>query len=141
MHICFQEKCTEGCYVNSAKTNDDGRTLKLVCFQLKMMSYLESHPLFHPLSPLLSAPIPSFLGICKVMKSGYEILKLSYFLCKIFIPSYMFDVLLSRNWPFLPPDCLTLQITLLSVRESVKKMPFKNRSPGCLLLIQLSHSP
>ncbi len=33
LHICFQEKCTEGCYVDSAKTNDDGRTLKLVCFQ------------------------------------------------------------------------------------------------------------
>jgi hypothetical protein len=24
LHICFQEKCIEGCYVDSAKTNDDG---------------------------------------------------------------------------------------------------------------------
>jgi hypothetical protein len=30
-------------------------------------------------------------------------------LCKIFIPSYTFDALLCRNWPFSPPqsqDCL-----------------------------------
>jgi hypothetical protein len=34
--------------------------------------------------------------------------------CKIFIPSYTFDALLCRNWPFLPPpNRVTLQITLL----------------------------
>jgi hypothetical protein len=34
--------------------------------------------------------------------------------CKIFIPSYAFDALLCRNWPFSPPNHLTsLQITLL----------------------------
>jgi hypothetical protein len=34
--------------------------------------------------------------------------------CKIFIPSYAFDALLCRNWPFSSPNRLTLQITLLS---------------------------
>jgi hypothetical protein len=34
--------------------------------------------------------------------------------CKIFIPSYKFDALLCRNWPFLPLNSLTLQITLIS---------------------------
>ncbi len=33
--------------------------------------------------------------------------------CKIFIPSYVFDALLCRNWPFLPRNRLTLRITLL----------------------------
>jgi hypothetical protein len=33
--------------------------------------------------------------------------------CKIFIPSYGFDALLCRNWPFSPLNRLTLQITLL----------------------------
>jgi hypothetical protein len=32
--------------------------------------------------------------------------------CKIFIPGYMFHGLLCRNWPFLPRNRLTLQITL-----------------------------
>jgi hypothetical protein len=36
----------------------------------------------------------------------------SYFLCKIFIPSYAIDVLLlCQNSLFLAPNCLTLQIT------------------------------
>jgi hypothetical protein len=33
--------------------------------------------------------------------------------CKVFIPSYTFDALLRRNWPFSPPNRMTLQITLL----------------------------
>ncbi len=33
--------------------------------------------------------------------------------CQIFIPSSVFDSLSCRNWPFLPPNCLTLGITLL----------------------------
>ncbi len=33
--------------------------------------------------------------------------------CKIFIPSYAFDALLCRNWPFSPPNSLTLRITLI----------------------------
>jgi len=33
--------------------------------------------------------------------------------CKIFIPSYAFDALLCRNWPFSPSNCLTLWITLI----------------------------
>jgi hypothetical protein len=32
--------------------------------------------------------------------------------CKIFIPSYTFDALLCWNWSFLPPNQVTLQITL-----------------------------
>jgi hypothetical protein len=37
----------------------------------------------------------------------------SYFpFVKIFIPSPAFDALLCRNWPFLPPNCLTLGVTL-----------------------------
>jgi len=32
--------------------------------------------------------------------------------CKIFIPSYTFDALLCRNWPFSPPHGMTLWITL-----------------------------
>ncbi len=34
-------------------------------------------------------------------------------LCEIFIPSYEFDALLCWNWPFSPPNCETLRITLL----------------------------
>ncbi len=37
----------------------------------------------------------------------------SYFISKIFIPSYTFDALLCRNWSFSPPNPETLQITLL----------------------------
>jgi len=33
--------------------------------------------------------------------------------CKIFIPSYVFDALFCQNWPFSPPDHVTLQITLI----------------------------
>jgi hypothetical protein len=33
--------------------------------------------------------------------------------CKSFIPSYAFDALLCRNWPFSPPNRLTLLITLM----------------------------
>jgi hypothetical protein len=33
--------------------------------------------------------------------------------CKIFIPSYTLDALLSQNWPFLPPNRITLRITLM----------------------------
>ncbi len=32
--------------------------------------------------------------------------------CKIFIPSYGFDALLCRNWPFSAPNRLALRITL-----------------------------
>jgi hypothetical protein len=34
--------------------------------------------------------------------------------CRIFIPTYKFDALLCRNWPFLPLNSLTLWITLIS---------------------------
>jgi hypothetical protein len=34
--------------------------------------------------------------------------------CKILIPSYAFDALLCRYWPFSPPNRMTLQITLIS---------------------------
>jgi hypothetical protein len=37
-----------------------------------------------------------------------------FLLSEIFIPSYTFDALLCRNWPFSPPNRETLQITLLS---------------------------
>ncbi len=33
--------------------------------------------------------------------------------CKILIPSYAFDVLLCQNWPFSPPNRMTLQTTLI----------------------------
>jgi len=39
--------------------------------------------------------------------------------CKIFIPSHMFDALLSRNWPFSPPNRLTLWITLMPKFHSI----------------------
>jgi hypothetical protein len=45
-------------------------------------------------------------------------------LCKIFIPSYAFDALLRRNWPFSPPNRLTLRITLLldeNLQSSIKQ--------------------
>jgi hypothetical protein len=32
---------------------------------------------------------------------------------KIFVLSYAFDALLCQNWPFLPPNHKTLQITLM----------------------------
>ncbi len=35
-------------------------------------------------------------------------------ICKIFIPSYTFDDLFCRNWPFSPPICETLWITLVN---------------------------
>jgi hypothetical protein len=35
--------------------------------------------------------------------------------CKIFIPSYVFDVLLYRNWPFSALNHLTLQMTLIYI--------------------------
>jgi hypothetical protein len=38
-------------------------------------------------------------------------------LCKIYIPSYTFDALLSRNWPFWPPNRGTLWITLIAYRN------------------------
>ncbi len=38
--------------------------------------------------------------------------------CKIFIPSNAFDALLCWNWPFSSPNCLTLQITLISFKIS-----------------------
>jgi hypothetical protein len=37
--------------------------------------------------------------------------------CKIFIPSYAFDALLCRNWPFSPPNRLTLRITLINTQN------------------------
>jgi len=33
--------------------------------------------------------------------------------CKTFVLSSAFDALLCRNWPFSPPNCLTLWITLM----------------------------
>ncbi len=33
--------------------------------------------------------------------------------CKILIPSYAFDALLCKNWPFWPPNRMTLQITFI----------------------------
>ncbi len=33
--------------------------------------------------------------------------------CKLFIPSYGFDALLCQNWPFSPPNRLTLRMTLM----------------------------
>jgi hypothetical protein len=33
--------------------------------------------------------------------------------CKNFIPSYVFDALLCRNWPFSAPNRLTLRIIIL----------------------------
>ncbi len=33
--------------------------------------------------------------------------------CEIFIPNYTFDALLCWNWPFLPPNHVTLWITLI----------------------------
>jgi hypothetical protein len=38
--------------------------------------------------------------------------------CKIFIPGYMFDALLCRNWQLSPPKGVTLWITLLLVSLS-----------------------
>jgi hypothetical protein len=45
---------------------------------------------------------------------GKTSFSLSYLFCKIFIPSYMFDALLCRNWQFSPPNRETLQITLMT---------------------------
>jgi hypothetical protein len=39
-------------------------------------------------------------------------------ICKIFIPSYTFDALLSRNWPFSPPSRVTSQIITLIDNQS-----------------------
>jgi NADH:ubiquinone oxidoreductase subunit 6 (subunit J) len=36
--------------------------------------------------------------------------------CKILIPSYVFDGLLCRNWPFLPPNRMTLWTNLLKTK-------------------------
>jgi len=38
----------------------------------------------------------------------------SYFVLLNFIPGYTFDALLCQNWPFLPPNRLTLRITFLN---------------------------
>ncbi len=38
-------------------------------------------------------------------------------LSKIFIPSYVFDALLCRNWSFLPPNHEMLQLTLITMKE------------------------
>ncbi len=40
--------------------------------------------------------------------------------CKIFIPSYAFDAILCWNWPFSPPNRLTLRITLLLIEKTAK---------------------
>jgi hypothetical protein len=45
--------------------------------------------------------------------------------CKIFIPSYVFDALLCQNWPFSPPNCVTLWIKLLSFQLK-KRMVYVN---------------
>ncbi len=37
--------------------------------------------------------------------------------CKIFIPSYVFDVLLCQSWRFLAPNRLTLRTTLMYVSK------------------------
>jgi hypothetical protein len=34
-------------------------------------------------------------------------------LCKIFVPSYTFDAIFCRNWPFSAPICGTFPLTLL----------------------------
>jgi hypothetical protein len=44
--------------------------------------------------------------------------------CKIFIPSYAFDALVCRNWPFSPSNRLTLRITLLSEIYDVCESPY-----------------
>jgi hypothetical protein len=56
--------------------------------------------------------------------------------CKIFIPSSAFDALLCQNWPFSPPNRLTLQITL--IREFQYRLPRWNR--GTQLLIRVVSS-
>ncbi len=38
----------------------------------------------------------------------------SYFVLQNFIPTEAFDGLLRQNWPFSPPNSLTLRITLLN---------------------------
>ncbi len=42
----------------------------------------------------------------------------SYLVLQNFIPSYAFDALLCRNWPFSAPNRLTLQITLMHKQSS-----------------------
>jgi hypothetical protein len=129
----------------------------------QILELSKSHPLFHPLSPVLSPLVPSFSKICEVMKcwnsafnaQGSKVIivvvqvgavkiyvaavqglrkketqdetqfttklveKLLWVpiisFCKIFIPSYVFDALLCRNWPFSPPNHLTIWITLLYI--------------------------
>jgi len=41
--------------------------------------------------------------------------------CKIFILSYVFDGMLCRNWPFLPPSRVTSWITLLLTTSSTRR--------------------
>ncbi len=43
--------------------------------------------------------------------------------CEIFIPSYGFDVLLCRSWRFLPPNRLTLRITLVYISKLLITSP------------------
>jgi hypothetical protein len=50
------------------------------------------------------------------VKSGYVFFERNFSVrlsLKNFIPSYAFDDLLCQNWPFLPPNLLTLGITLM----------------------------
>ncbi len=43
------------------------------------------------------------------------------YFCKIFMPNYSFDALLCQNWPFSPPNRLTLQIISFM---RIEKSPF-----------------
>jgi len=49
----------------------------------------------------------------KLVENIVSVLVIS--ICKIFISSFPFDALSCRNWPFSPPNCLTLRITLLYI--------------------------
>ncbi len=68
----------------------------------KMFPYMfvpvTSHTYFEKMFPYMFVPVTSF--------------------CKIFIPSNAFDALLCWNWLFSSPNCLTLQITLISFKNS-----------------------
>jgi hypothetical protein len=51
----------------------------------------------------------------KLVENLVWVLVISF--CKIFIPNYGFDALLCRNWPFSPPNCVTLWITLIAKKR------------------------
>jgi hypothetical protein len=45
----------------------------------------------------------------------------SYWFCKTFVPSHTLDALLCWNWPFSPPNRVTLQITLMPLSQAWDK--------------------